>query len=149
MTMRLLIDESVLVEYVGERQPYCACWDKINALQLVGYAELWATSASYGAMERALCEVLPADEVHGALLSTLKFVQVCSVDAEDVRFALECGEGYHAGILASCARKVKADYVVTRRRDATFADKALVFTPEGLFDYLEKEKGVTFDLVDF
>lgn len=149
MTMRLLVDETVLVEYVGERQPYCACWDKINALQLVGYAELWATADAYGALERSLCRVLPTDAIHEALLATLKFVQICSVDARDVEYALSYAGSYEEGIVASCTRKVKADYVITRQDAPRHLEDALVFTPEGFFEYLEAEKGVTFDLVDF
>lgn len=146
--MRVLVDDTVLVEYVGERQPYCACWDKLNALELVGYAELWATPDAYRRMAESLREAIPASEVDGALLATLDFVRVCSVDGAAVKRALECGAGFEAGLLDACADKLGADYVLSRRVASLPRSRVPVFSPEGLFAYLEKEEGLVFDLVD-
>lgn len=148
--MRVLVDETVVLEYVGERQPYCACWDKLNALELVGAAELWSTPEVYRVMERALREELPASEVSRALLATLDFIKVCSVDGADVAHALGGDAGFDAGLLDACARKVRADYVVTCKAGLRLPTcKVPVVTPEGMFEHLEQTRGVVFDLVDF
>lgn len=72
--MRLLLDETVLIELVGERQPYCACWNKLAALQLTHAAELWVPADAYGVLKRALDNELPAREVSSALAATLDFI---------------------------------------------------------------------------
>ena len=45
--MKLLLDTNVLVDYFGARRPFCDQWELINALQMTGYAELWASAESY------------------------------------------------------------------------------------------------------
>lgn len=142
--MRLLLDETVLIELVGERQPYCACWNKLAALQLTRAAELWVPADAYGVLKRALDNELPAREVSSALAATLDFIEVCSVAADDVRRALE-DEDYDEALLDACARKIKADFIITRR--APFSASARVCTPEGFFDELERA-GTVFELVD-
>lgn len=146
--IRILVDETVIADYVGERQPYCACWDKLNALELVGYAQLWTAPDAYRVMSQSLAEVLPGGEVARSLVATLDFIKVCSVDGSDVIHALGCADDYHRGILDACARKMKADYVVSRCVDKMPTAHAPVFTPEGLFEHLEESEGLVFDLVD-
>lgn len=146
--LRILVDDTVLVEYVGERQPYCACWSKLNALELVGYAELWATPDAYRLMAESLCEEIPASEVNGALLATLDFIRICSVDGVVVKRALECDSGFDVGLLDACAGKTKADFVLSRRVASLPRSRVPVFSPEGFFEHLERDEGLVFDLVD-
>ena len=49
--MRLLLDETVLIELVGERQPYCACWNKLAALQLTQESVSLTTAAMNAGFE--------------------------------------------------------------------------------------------------
>ncbi|MDO4290774.1 MAG: hypothetical protein Q4C41_06060 [Eggerthellaceae bacterium] len=149
MTMHIMVDETVLMEFVGERRESLVCWNKLNAMQLVGYAELWATPDAYRLMEQEMSEQLPNEAVRRALGDTLSYIEICSVDANVVRLALSYGGTYEEGVLDACVRKVKADYVVTRKKLPPLRSKVPVFTPEALFEHLEKAKGVTFELVDF
>ncbi len=147
--LRVFIDETVLVEYIGERQPYCACWDKLNALQLTGEAEIWAAPEAYRVLCASLGEVLGAAVAEDALAATLSFVNVCSVDGRDVRAALHSPAGYDDALLGVCARKVGADYLVTRRPAALDVVGMCACTPEEMFRSLEQTRGLTFDLIDF
>ncbi len=148
MTLRILIDDSIIIEYVGERQPYCACWNKLNALQLVGYAELWTTPDAYRNMDNRLHGVLPDEVIGAALSATLDFVEVCSIDADDVRYALSHCACYEDALIDICARKIRAEYIVSRRSFDNFDAKAFICTPEELFDHLGQTRSLTFDLVD-
>ncbi len=148
MTLRILVDDTVVIDYVGERQPYCACWDKMSALQLTGCAELWSTPDAYRAMSESLRGVLPDDVADDALAATLDFVEVCPVDGRDVLYALEQGVRYDDALIDRSARKMRADYVVSRRALEGIDAKAVACTPEGLFEHLEQTRGLAFDLVD-
>lgn len=147
--MRILVDETVIADYVGERQPYCACWSRLNALELVGYAELWTTPEAYRVLEQMLSEALPALEVRRALSATLDYIKVCSFGGTDVAHALSCSCAFGLGVLDACARKIKPDYVVSHAVTSLPSADVRVLSPDELFDCLERERGVTFELVDF
>ena len=146
--MRILLDETVLAELVGERQEAAACWSKLVALQLVGAAELWASADAYRVLAEEFAEEVGYEAAAGGLRSTLDFVDVCSVDEKDVSRALS-GKGYAQALLVSCARKLRASCIVTRRDPALFGTSFPVYSPEGLFAHLEQERKLSFELVDF
>ena len=140
--MRLLIDSDVLLDFIGERESTAAAWVKLHAMELAGAAELWVSAEAFGEVRAALAEALSDHDARSALRSAMAFLSVCSIDGPDVRFALEHeGLPYRAALTESCARKLQADFIVSRavRRVA----------PDELFSVLEAEQGIVFDVIDF
>lgn len=114
--MRLLIATDMLLDLIAERPESIEAWNKLNALELTGSAELWAAASSYDALRAQLAEVIDDADVRSALRSTMSFITICSVDGSDVRFALDHADlPYEAAIAEACARKIQADYVVTNQ----------------------------------
>ena len=87
--MRLLIATDMLLDLIAERPESIEAWNKLNALELTGSAELWAAASSYDALRAQLAEVIDDADVRSALRSTMSFITICSVDGSDVRFALD------------------------------------------------------------
>ena len=143
--MRLLIDRDVLLEFVAEHQSSAEAWNKLHALELTGAAELWVVASAYDGLRRALSEALPDEAVRGALRSTMSFLSVCSIDGVDVRFALD----YESALTESCARKIQADYIITRSGALELSRAVRRVEPEELFEVLEHERDIVFDLIDF
>lgn len=148
--MRLLIDTDVLLDLIAERPQSVAAWNKLNALELTGCAELWAAASSYDRLRDQLIAVLGDEDVRSALRSTMSFITVCSVDGSDIRFALDHVDlPYEAAIVESCARKIQADYIVTNKGALAISRPIRRVTPPELFADIEAERGIVFDLVDF
>jgi len=141
--MRLLIATDMLLDLIAERPESIEAWNKLNALELTGSAELWAAASSYDALRDDA-------DVRSALRSTMSFITICSVDGSDVRFALDHADlPYEAAIAEACARKIQADYVVTNQGPLAVSRAIKRVTPTELFDDIEAERGIVFDLVDF
>lgn len=148
--MRLLIDTDTLLDFVAERPDAREAWNKLNALELTGAAELWVAADSFDDVRCALLAALPDAEARSALRSTMGFLSVCSVDGADVRFALDHGSlPYHTALTESCARKISADFIITNAGAADIPRAVRRVSPEELFGALEQERGLVFDLIDF
>ena len=148
--MRLLIDTDVLLDLIAERPASVEAWNKLNALELTGAAELWAAASSYDRLRTQLVAVLPDEEVRSALRSTMGFITICSVDGTDIRFALDHMDlPYEAAVAESCARKIQADYLVTNGGALNISRPVKRVSPTELFEDIDAERGIVFDLVDF
>jgi predicted nucleic acid-binding protein len=148
--MRLLIDTNLLVDYFGGRQPFCKSWDKINAMQLAGAAELWASAESYTDVFYLLRKAVGSDRLQAMFLESLDFINVCSIDAGDVRVAAERSwPDFEDCLIDVCAEKVKADYIISRDEKGFVRSRTEVFSPDGFFSHLEEEKGIVIEVVDW
>ena len=135
--MRLFIDSDMLLDFVAERPQTREAWNKLNALELTGTAELWVGAASF-------------ERVRSALASTMGFLSVCSVDGGDVRFALDHGGvPYETALTEACARKIQADFIITGTGPVDISRPIRRVEPEEFFEVLEREQGIVFDLIDF
>lgn len=148
--MRLLIDSDMLAEFVGEKADTVLAWNKINALEITGTAELWVCAASINAVRQTLSAAVGEHDVRQALRSAIAFLSVCSIDAADIRFALDTESiSYLDALVESCARKIQADFIITGRGPLPIPRAIRRVSPEELFRVLEAERGLVFDLVDF
>lgn len=146
--MRLVLDETVLVEFIGEPHESCACRDRLNALQITGAAELWTTVFAYERLLDRVGRDVPAHAARGALLSMADFVNICSFDEGDMLDVLRSDKSFPLSASVICLEKLKADRLVTRDQDAIALAPGIACTPEGFFDDLERERGIVFELVD-
>lgn len=148
--MRLLIDTDMLLDFVAERPEMREAWNKLNALELTGTAELWVSAASFDRVRTALASALPESDVRSALRSTMGFLSVCSVDGSDVRFALDHQDlPYETALAESCARKISADFIITNGGPVDISRPVRRASAEEFFKAIEEEHGIVFDLVDF
>lgn len=123
MFAHVLVDETVLADYLGERRAYLACRDRLVALELAGCARLLATPEACQRVLEEFRGVVPEEDLLAALDAVLRYVKICPSP-----------EG-SADVRGFCS--------VSRRAIAP------AFTPDGFFDHLEREEGLAFGLVDF
>lgn len=148
--MRLLIESDMLLEFIAARPSASDAWNKINALELTGAAELWVPATAIAEVRTALIGELSDHDIRSALRSAVAFLSVCSVDAADIRFALEHETlPYATALTEACARKIQADFIVTATGAIALPRAIRRVTPEELFCVLEDEQGLVFDLIDF
>ncbi len=148
--MKLLLDTNVLVDYFGARRPFCDQWELINALQMTGYAELWASAESYTDAFYLLRRAVGSEKLQGMFLESLSFVRVCSVDEDDIRKAAERSwSDFEDCLIAVCAEKVKADYIITRDAGGFKRSKIPAMDAPSFFTMLEEDYGIVYEMTDW
>jgi predicted nucleic acid-binding protein len=114
--MTVLIDTNVILDYVLKREPFAAdalaCLDRL----IIGKAKIWLTASTitdiYYVTRRALHDSNKAKAVVAKLLSAF---QVAGVDKADCLSALDNGiSDYEDALACVCAKKIKAEYIITR-----------------------------------
>lgn len=148
--MKLLLDTNVIVDYFGARRPFCDQWELINALQMTGYAELWASAESYTDAFYLLRRAVGSEKLQDMFLESLSFVRVCSVDEDDIRKAAERSwSDFEDCLIAVCAEKVKADYIITRDAGGFKRSKILAMDAPSFFTMLEEDYGIVYEMTDW
>ena len=148
--MKLLLDTNVLVDYFGARRPFCDQWELINALQMTGYAELWASAESYTDAFYLLRRAVGSEKLQDMFLESLSFVRVCSVDEDDIRKAAERSwSDFEDCLIAVCAEKVKADYIITRDAGGFKRAKIPAMDAPSVFTMLEEDYGIVYEMTDW
>lgn len=146
--MHLLINSNVVIDFIGRRQPY---YDAAKLLfQLIAVQEFIASISV--SMLTDIHYILARDygsvAAQEMLEDKLEYLQLVGVDPEDAHKALAARwPDFEDCLVAQCAQKIGADYIVTRNT-ADFTQSAVpAITPEGLFEHLEQQ-GFSYDLCD-
>ena len=148
--MKLLLDTNVLVDYFGARRPFCDQWELINALQMTGYAELWTSAESYTDAFYLLRRAVGSEKLQDMFLESLSFVRVCSVDEDDIRKAAERSwSDFEDCLIAVCAEKVKADYIITRDAGGFKRSKIPAMDAPSFFTMLAEDYGIVYEMTDW
>jgi len=114
--MKILIDTNVILDMIAKREPFFTSAAKVLLLSAEEKIESYITSnivtdIYYIACRRYMRESEARDMVH----KLLKIIGVLDVGRRDCLKALELPmEDYEDALLAVCAKRVNADYIVTR-----------------------------------
>ena len=148
--MNLLLDTNIIIDYIGQRQPYCKDWDKLEAMYELGDATLWVSSESFTDTFYRLSSTIDAHSLQNSFLECLDFLRVCPVGAEVIRKAAECSwPDFEDCVINVCAENVKADVIITRDKKGFKRSRIPSMDIPGLFEYLEAEYGVVYDVAEW
>jgi len=114
--MIVLIDTNIILDYVLKREPFAQ--DALECLDwLINHkAKVWLTASTitdiYYVTRRTLHDAAAAKSVIAKLLNAF---QIASVDKGDCVKALDIDmSDYEDALVSVCAKKVKADYIITQ-----------------------------------
>ena len=148
MSMRLLLDTNVLLDYYGRRAPFFEDAKRLRIAALFGDVELWAAAQSFTDAEYVMRRFAPVEALRAMMTESLAFLSVGSSAAADV------GEGIRSGwpdledfLVARCAERVQADYLLTRDEKGFVQSAVPVLSPAGFFEMLEHDHGIVYDEV--
>ena len=147
--MRLLLDADVLLDCFVARDPYFAQWRRLRVMQYLGDAELWTSASSYATVFRVTRRACEAATIQDAFENSLSFLQVCSLDADDLKaVAAARWASFDDALVARAAAKVKASNILTHdpRRFAHASVPAT--TPDALLASMA-EQGRTYEDVSW
>lgn len=147
--MRVLVDTNVFIDYVARRHPFYKAWGQLNAMQVVGDVEIWTTPQSFSDAFYILSKEYSSEQLQRKFLGCLKFMNVCSTSLEDIELACNrCWSDYEDCLVAICAEKVKADYLLTRDKTGFVNSAIPTYSLEEFFTMLESEYGLFYDEIN-
>lgn len=144
--MKLLLDTNILIDLVTKREPFGTDARKLSVAALFKDVQLWVTTQSYTDAQFILGRTYDKDEVWQALLETLELFIPCAVNASDLKPALESeweeAEDY---LIAHAAKRIKADFFITRDAETAAKSPVPAFTTSEFLDHLEREQGFVYE----
>ncbi len=129
--MNLLLDTNVFIDYLGRKPPFFEAAQRVVVAGFFGDAKLWVPATSLKDAFYVLSRYVDPLRVQQAFLKVCEIVTPVDVTAEDaLRAARLEWDDYEDCLVACCADKVRADYLVTRDA-AGFARSCVPVTSPG------------------
>ena len=114
--MIVLIDTNIILDYILKREPFAQ--DAMDCLErlIANKAKVWLTASTitdiYYITRRTLHDAVAAKSVVAKLLNAF---QIAGVDQTDCVKALDVDvSDYEDALVSVCAKKVKAEYIITQ-----------------------------------
>lgn len=147
--MRLLLDTNVLIDYFSGRKPYHDDAFRLRIMHEFGDVELWSSVQSFTDIAYILRGTASSEQLQDAFLESLNFLHVCSLDQDDLLCAAtEKWADVEDCLIEQCARKVKANYLLSRDASGFSKSQTKVLTPAAFFDLMKSEYDVDYALVE-
>ena len=147
--MKLLLDTNVLIDYYAQREPFVENAILLRIASCLGDVDLWACSRSFPDVEYVLRRAIPANELRQMMSKSLEFLSVCTISASDVCDGFKSDwQDLEDFYIASAAKRIGADYVITRDCEGFAKSDVPALSPQGFFKLMQDEYGVLYDSVD-
>ena len=150
---KLLLDTNIVIDFLHHREPF---FEKTKLLMLcgrVGEFSLWLASSQVTDIIYIMTDGGKKSKVPETLekLRNLRmFVNVFAVTDADIDKILAASwPDPEDGLLIGLALKMHADAVITRDKDFPETDLIRVQNCTEFFDWLEQEKGISYDEIPF
>ena len=146
--MDLLLDTNILIDHFGNRNGFADDAHKVFAFALFGDATLWAMSSAFVNAFYILRKGRSPEDIQSAFQASYPYVKVCSAGAEDLANATSRQwRDLEDCLVAVCAEKLHADYIVTRDVKGFARSSVPAISPTELLERM-RERGITYDFFD-
>ena len=147
--MDLVLDNNIVLDHIDRREPFYELSRRVCLLGIVGEANTYISVNMLTDIYYLLQKDYGSQAAQDMIENNLSFLQLIGISTEDARKALAARwDDFEDCLVARCAEKIKADYIVTRNvRDFALSSVEAI-TPEELFARLEKQ-GFVYEEVDW
>lgn len=136
--MDLMLDTNILLDHIGRREPFYELSRRTCLLGIVGEARTYITANMVTDLFYLMRKDFGSREAQRMIEEDLSFLKVVGVSAEDVADALsQKWADFEDCLVACCAKKIGADYVITRNPKDFQRSPVKALTPQQLFDELD------------
>lgn len=147
--MDLVLDSNIVLDHIDRREPFYELSRKVCLLGVVGEANTYITVNMLSDIYYLLRKDFGSQGAQEMIEQDLSFLQLVSVTPEDAQKALAARwNDFEDCLVACCAEKIGADYIITRKVKDFRASKVEAITPEELFARLE-QRGISYEEVDW
>ena len=113
--LKIMIDTNIILDHLLDRVPFADYADKIIKLSEDGKITGMITASSATDIYYVLRKIIGHDRAIEALNTIFLIFDVTDVGKPDLLYAIKMRmSDYEDAVLASCAKKIKADYIITR-----------------------------------
>ena len=147
--MELMLDNNIVLDHIQRREPFYELSRRTCLLGIVGEANTYISVNMLTDLFYLLRKDFGSDGAQAMLENNLSFLKLVSVTPEDAQVALRARwSDFEDCLVARCAEKIGADYIVTRNVKDFAASKVEAVAPEELFARLE-ERGLIYEEIDW
>ena len=148
--MKLLIDTNVLLDVFLCREQFVADAKKLFIMKQFRDAELWIAAQSYTDLYYVGAKAHGSAHMQEILKEVSPLLNVCSLDGADISNTLsEQWEDFEDCLIWRAAKKIKADYIVTRNTTDFTRSDIPVLTPAKFFSTMESEQNLVYEEAEF
>ena len=148
--MKLLIDTNVLLDIFLCREQFVADAKKLFIMKQFRDAELWIAAQTYTDLYYVGAKAHGSTRMQEILKEVSPLLNVCSFDGADISNALsEQWEDFEDCLIWRAAKKIKADYIVTRNTADFVRSDIPVLTPAKFFSTMESEQNLVYEEAEF
>ncbi|WP_165047006.1 MULTISPECIES: PIN domain-containing protein [unclassified Adlercreutzia] len=145
--MDLMVDVNVVLDHIGRREPFYELSRRVCLLGITGEARTDISANMATDIYYLLRKDYGSTEAQRMIEEDLSFLQIVGITSEDVKEALaQKWSNFEDCLVARCASKVGADYIVTRNVKDFARSSIRALTPEQLFAELEA-RGIIYEEV--
>lgn len=147
--MRLMLDTNILIDHIGRREPFYELSRRACLLGITGVAETFISATMITDIHYLLSKDFGNIEAQRMIEEDLGFLEIVGVSSQDVSDALaQRWSDFEDCLVALCAKKVAADFIITRNTKDFSRSSIRALTPKELFDELDA-RGIHYEEIDF
>ena len=147
--MDLMLDNNIVLDHIGRRQPFYELSRKVCLLGITGEANTFISVNMLTDIYYIMKKDFGSAQVQNLIENNLSFLQLVGVSPDDAQTALSRKwDDFEDCLVATCAEKIKANYIITRNVKDFRASKIEAITPEELFARLE-QTGFTYEDIEW
>jgi len=145
--LKLFLDTNVLMDYIAQRSLFYEEAKTLTIMQVFGDVKLYASGKSYTDIFYSMKKSIDSQIIQGLFIESLSVFDICSLESDDIKAACELAwPDFEDALITVCAKKVAADYLVTRDSRLKPAGIPLC-TPTQIIEMM-RERGLTYTTVD-
>ena len=138
--MELMIDNNIVLDHILDREPYAEKSRLVCLLGITGEAQTFISVNMLTDIFYVLRKAHGSQRAQEILGDELSFLRWVGVSSEDAKLALaKKWPDFEDALVAECAGKINADYIVTRDGKDFVRSPIKAVSPEELFEILEAE----------
>lgn len=148
--MKLFLDTNVMIDLYEQREPFYEDIKKIQIMEELGDVELWVSAKSFTDIFYVMRKEYAFGDILRGFEASFEFLHICAVDGEDIQKAVRLEwHDFEDCVIEMAARKVKADYLLTRDASGFAQSKLSVKRPEAFLLWAEREQGLVYDEIEW
>ena len=138
--MDLMIDSNVVLDHILDREPFAEKSRLVCLLGITGEAQTFINVNMLTDIFYILRKMHGSKRAQEILEDELSFLQLVGVSTTDAKRALaKRWPDFEDALVAECANKINADYIVTRDEKDFARSSVKAVTPEELFKIFGEE----------
>ena len=147
--MDLVLDTNIILDHIDRREPFYELSRKVCLLGIIGEANTYISANMLTDLYYLLRKDYGSAGAQDMIENNLSFLRLVGITPEDASRALAARwNDFEDCLVARCAEKIGADFIVTRNVKDFKGSSIEAITPEELFTRLEK-KGFNYEEIDF